>query len=526
MNPALPEIVQQMLQASFYDHEVIGDVQLIQTHISFVLLTGKFAYKLKKPVNFGFLDFSTLDRRQFFCNEELRLNRRLAPELYLEVLPIYQNLSDYSFAKKGEIADYTVKMQQFDQSDLLINLFEADKLTEAQVIDIGKQLAKFHSTAETNAHISSFGSAEAVRQVAAENYQSTSKYIGIAQTQTQYEQTVAYTEKFFAENTQLFSDRQQQGKIKECHGDLHLKNICLYQGKVQIFDCIEFNEPFRNGDVVYDAAFLAMDLEFRGRPDLANLFLNTYIEQTGEYEALQLMPLYLSMRAYIRAKVTSFLLDDPGIPAEVKESAKTEAAAYYRKAWQYTQPQKGSLIVMCGLSGSGKSTIARTLAQKLNAIQIRSDAVRKHLAGIELSDRGKPEIYSEEMTTKTYKAMLGYGVLLAKAGFTVILDAKFDRLNWRTEAFELAKGQFKVGAEIPLMLLHCLADTETLTQRLNDRATNNSDIADATADLIPTQQANFEPFTIEELNFLITVDTREAIDWERLIEAISERIAP
>jgi uncharacterized protein len=517
MNASLPSLIQQMLQANFYDHEVIGDVQLIQTHISFVLLTGKFAYKLKKPVNFGFLDFSTLEQRQFFCHEELRLNRRLAPDLYLEVLPIYQTKSDYSLTKKGEIAEYAVKMRQFEQSNLLINLFEAGMITEAQIIDIGKQLAKFHSTAATNEHISSFGSAEAVRLVAEDNYQSTSKYIGIAQTQSQYEETRAYTEKFFAANSKLFSDRQKQGKIKECHGDLHLKNICLYEGKVQIFDCIEFNEPFRNSDVVYDASFLAMDLEFRGRPDLANLFLNTYIEQSGDYGALLLMPLYLSMRAYIRAKVTSFLLDDPNIPADVKESAKTEAAAYYHQAWKYTQPKHGSIVMMSGLSGSGKSTIARTLAQKIDGIQIRSDAIRKHLAGIELSDRGNSEIYSQEMTDKTYTTMIEYGVRLAKAGFTVILDAKFDRVSLREQAFYYAIDQFKWDEVIPLKILYCRADTETITQRLLDRAANNNDIADATVDLIPSQQASFEPFSTDELNYLVAVDTRTEIDWQKLI---------
>jgi len=519
MNPALPSLVQQMLQADFYAHRVIGEIQLIQTHISFVLLTGEYAYKIKKPVNFGFLDFSTLEQRQFFCQEELRLNRRLAPELYLEVTPIYLSSSNYSFnSESGEVAEYAVKMRQFNQLDLLINLFEVGKVTAEEIIDIGKQLAKFHAQAETSEHISSFGSMEAVRNVAEDNYQSTKKYIGIAQTQAQFDQTRAYTTAYFQANSSLFSDRQQQGKIKECHGDLHLKNICLYQGNVQIFDCIEFNEPFRNSDVVYDAAFLAMDLEFRGRPDLANLFLNTYIEQSGDYAALRSLPLYLSMRAYIRAKVTSFLLDDPGIPTEVKESAKTEAAAYYKKAWEYTQLQAGKIILMSGLSGSGKSTIAQKLAMELNAIQIRSDAVRKHLAGIELSDRGDQSIYSAEMTEKTYQALIDYGIMLAKSGFTVILDAKFDRLNYRSQAFFQAQ-------EIPVKILYCQTDTETLTQRLSDRTAKNNDIADATADLIPSQQASFEPFMPEELNALVSLDTSQPVDWQSLVQSLMQAIA-
>lgn len=513
MTPSLPGLIRQMLQADFYDHAVTTEIQLIQTHISFVLLTGEFAYKVKKPVNFGFLDFSTLEQRRFFCTEELRLNRRLAPRLYLEVLPIYLSGDRYGFEPRGEVEEYTVKMRQFDQANLLSNLFAQDQVTPGQIQDIGMQLASFHAQAETSVEITGFGSSGAVQQVAADNYHSTTKYIGIAQTQVQFDQTRAFTDQFFSQHHQLFEQRQHQGKIKECHGDLHLKNICLYEGEVQIFDCIEFNPAFRNSDVVYDAAFLVMDLEFRGRPDLANLFLNTYLEQSGDYGALVLLPLYLSMRAYIRAKVTSFLLDDPNITPEVKQAAQAEAAAYYTLAWRYTQPGSGSLILMCGLSGAGKSTIAAQLATQVQGIQIRSDAVRKHLAGMALNSRGDQQLYSAEMTGKTYQTLIDYGVTLAQAGFRVILDAKFDRLEQRQQVFAQAQG-------IPVKILYCQADQATLTQRLRDRAAANDDIADATAELLPSQIANFAPFTDQELNHLVSIDTRSLIDWQLLLRQL------
>ncbi|MDX2255462.1 MAG: AAA family ATPase [Pseudanabaenaceae cyanobacterium bins.39] len=491
----LPPIIEQMLKPEFYDHPVTEPIQLLQTHISFVLLTGQYAYKVKKPMNFGFLDFSTLEKRQYFCTEELRLNRRLAPDLYLSVLPIVEKDGKYSFDRQGTgtAVEYAIAMPEFAQADLLIEMFQAGRLTIDHVKQIGEQLAAFHQKAETNDHINSFGTMAAMQSVANDNYASTEKYIGIAQTAEQLTATRAYTDQFFADHADFFSDRIAQGKIRECHGDVHLKNICLYQDRIQIFDCIEFNEPFRNSDVMYDAAFLLMDLQFRGRRDLANIFLNTYLERTGDYEGALLLPLHCSMRAYIRAKVTSFLLDDPNIPEQVKANAQTEASAYYRLAWEYTQPQQGKLILMSGLSGSGKSTTARAISTQQDAICLRSDAIRKHLAGIDLMERGSDDIYTPEMTAKTYSRLAELGSRLASQGFTVILDAKYDRVALRSQAIAAAQ-----AVNVPVEIIYCDAPPEILAQRLRDRAAANNDIADATVDLLASQQASFEQFTDAE----------------------------
>lgn len=497
---SLPPIIKQMLLPEFYHHPVTEPIQLLQTHISFVLLTGDYAYKVKKPMNFGFLDFSTLEKRKYFCEEELRLNRRLAPELYLSVLPIIETDGKYHFdhpntgISTGSPVEYAIAMPEFSQDDLLIEMFASGRLTVDHVKQIGEQLAAFHQRAETNNHINSFGTMEAVRAVANDNYASTEKYIGIAQTELQFAQTRAYTEQFFVENAALFSDRIAKGKVRECHGDMHLKNICLYQDKIQIFDCIEFNEPFRNSDVLYDAAFLLMDLQFRGRSDLANIFLNTYLESTGDYEGCALLPLHCSMRAYIRAKVTSFLLDDPNIPADVKAIAQAEASAYYKLAWEYTQPKQGKLIIMSGVSGSGKSTTAKAIASEQDAIYLRSDAIRKQLAGIDLMQRGGDDIYTPEMTVKTYTRLAELGALLASKGFIVILDAKYDRTSLRSQAIASAQAE-----NIPVEIIYCHASTEVLQQRLRDRAIANNDIADATVDLLTSQQNAFEDFTTDEL---------------------------
>lgn len=515
MTANLPTLIQQMLSPDFYPHAVTQEIELIQTHISFVLLTGEYAYKVKKPMNFGFLDFSTLEKRHHFCQEEIRLNRRLAPELYLQVLAIAERSEKFTFAAETDepAVEYCIQMRQFPQADLLINVFERGELTADQVQDIAKQLAKFHATADTNAHISTFGTMESVRAVADDNYQHTVKYIGRGQTQSQLDQTRAFSDRVFLESADLFAKRIAQGKVKECHGDLHLKNICLYQGKVQIFDCIEFNEPFRNSDTLYDASFLLMDLQYRDRRDLANIFLNTYLEQSSDYTAVPLLPLYSSMRAYIRAKVTSFLLDDPGIPQPVKDRAQMEAAAYYKLAWQYTQPTQGKITIMSGLSGSGKSTTARNLAPQLEAIHLRSDAIRKHLAGIDLTQRGDRTIYTPEMTAKTYASLAEMGIMIASCGFNVILDAKYDRLNLRQDVITQAKAH-----GIPWQILHCQADTALLKQRLRDRV---GDIADATEDLVDSQQQQFEAFTETELINLITQDTNQSVDFTDLIGKIS-----
>lgn len=498
-----PPLIQQMLQPGFYPHPVTEPIELIQTHISYVLLTGDYAYKLKKPVNFGFLDFSTLEKRQHFCQEELRLNQRGASELYLEVLPITQSQEKYQLGGSGEPREYVLKMRQFPQATLLSTMFEQGKLNDSHMEELGRVVAQYHAKSQSNDYIRSFGQIAQVRQAIDENYAQTMQYIGKAQTQKQFEETKQYTDNFFTGRSQVFTSRIENNWIRECHGDLHLRNICLWQDKIMLFDCIEFNEPFRFVDVMYDAAFAVMDLAARQRPDLGNAFLNTYVEQTGDWEGLQVLPLYLSRQAYVRAKVTSFLLDDPGVPTTVKDEAAKTAADYYKLAWQYTQPRQGQIILMSGLSGAGKSTVARQIARNLQAIHIRSDAVRKHLGKIPLSERGGDELYTKEMTQKTYQRLLVLGMMLATQGFSVILDAKYDRTSLRMDAIDQAEFH-----QLPLQIIHCTAPIEVLKERLQNRT---NDIADATADLLAEQQATAEAFSQIEQPYVKNVDTSQPL---------------
>ena len=495
----LPALIEQMLQPGFYPHGVTEPIQLIQTHISYVLLTGDYAYKLKKPANFGFLDFSTLEKRKHFCEEELRLNQRGAGELYLEVIPLTCAGEEYHLGGTGEAVEYAIKMRQFPQESLFSELFAAGNLQESNLEELGRVVAQYHAQAHTNDYIRSFGEVSQVRLAIDENYQQAEKYIGGPQTQAQFEETKQYTDNFFVQNPELFKSRIDNHYICEGHGDLHLRNIALWHDKIMLFDCIEFNEPFRFVDVMYDVAFTVMDIEARGRKDLGNAFLNAYVEQTGDWEGLQVLPLYLSRQAYVRAKVNSFLLDDPSVPDVVKEEAAKTASAYYHQAWEYTKPQQGKLILMSGLSGAGKSTTAKYLARKLNAVHLRSDAVRKHLAGISLLARGGDEIYTPEMTQKTYSRLLALGIILANQGWSVILDAKYDRQDLRAEAISQATEH-----QLPLYIINCTAPVEVLTQRLLHRT---GDIADATADLLTSQINQSQPFTDQEQSYITVVDT-------------------
>ncbi|MBD1938721.1 bifunctional aminoglycoside phosphotransferase/ATP-binding protein [Microcoleus sp. FACHB-68] len=505
----VPVLIQQMLQPAFYCHWVREPVELIQTHSSFVLLTGNYVYKIKKPVNFGLLDYSTLAKRRFFCERELLLNQRGAPDVYLEVLPVTQLGSQFQLGGVGEPVEYALKMRQVPQEALFVNLLQRGLLTEQHLEELGRCVANFHEKSLTNEWVRSFGNLSQIREAIEQNYQRTEKYIEWLLSQEQFADIRRFTDNFFTQNQALFDNRIEKNWIRECHGDLHLSNIAWCQDKVLLFDCIEFNDRLRCVDVMFDLAYAVVDLEVRQRPDLSNIYLNTYIEQTGDWEGLQVLPLYLIRQAYVRAMVTSFLLDDPSVSSEEKEMPAETAKKYYNLAWQYTQPRQGEIILMSGLSGSGKSTVARHLARQTGAIHIRSDAVRKHLGGISLNQRGGENLYTPEMTHKTYHRLLELGVILAQQGWRVILDGKYDRQAFRLNVMLQCNTH-----QLPLQIVYCTAPAEVLRDRLNQR---KGDIADATADLLPAQQATAEPFTELEQSYVKIIDTTEDLE-EQLIK--------
>jgi uncharacterized protein len=506
MESTLPVLLQRLLDPAFYPHDV-AQVRLVQTHSAYVFLTGTYAYKVKKPVNFGFLDYSTLEKREHFLKEELRLNQRLAPQIYRDVLPIQEDGDGYHLGNTGEPGvEYTLRMVEFPQSQLLSNLFAEGGVTLAHMEQLGRQVADFHHQALTNSDIQQFGIPERARIPIDQNYSQSAGYVGRAQTETQLTETQSFTDNFFSTQTKLLQERVVTGKIREGHGDLHLGNICLLDNTPVVFDCIEFNEPFRFIDVLSDAGFLVMDLIARKRSDLAYRFLNTYLEWTGDWSGLPLLPVYLSYRAYVRAKVTSFLLDDPNVGVEQKEEARIGAAAYYQLAWQFTQPAKAKLFIMQGVSGSGKSTVAKELATHIQAIHLRSDAVRKHLARLPLLDKLPPEFYTAAFSQRTYEQLLTLATILLKAGFSVILDAKYDTVHQRIAALTVAQ---QLG--VPAKILACRCPETSLTDRLNQRT---GDIADADASLMAAQKEAQEEFSPAEIEKVLFLNTEVPLGWD------------
>ncbi|MDB9314829.1 AAA family ATPase [Spirulina sp. CS-785/01] len=507
-------LIQGMQNASFYSHPVQEPIQMVQTHASYVFLTGQYAYKVKKSVDFGFFDYSTLEKRHHFLQEELRLNSVIAPDIYIEVLPIFEAGNEFSLEGDESPVEYSLKMRQFPQACLLSEMYKKGTLNSDYMRELGEVVAQFHQQAKQSPEIQSYGTINAIKPAFDENYQQTEKYIGEfydmpVQTQQQYQETKQFTDSFFSTKIDLLQDRKEGNFIRECHGDLHLKNICYWQNKIQLFDRIEFNKAFRFVDVMYDVAFAVMDLDAKDCPALGNVFLNTYLEHTGDWEGVQVLPLYLSRQAYVRAKVTSFLLDDAQVPDSEKQKAAQTAQQYYHLAYSYTQRNPGKLYVMCGISGTGKSVVGGAIAQQTQAIHIRTDAVRKHLAGIGLKEKGNPDIYRPEMSQATYARLAELGKLLVEQGFTVVLDGKYDRLTWRTPLLEYAQ-----STGTPVRFVHCTAPMGVLRDRLQTR---QGDISDATTDLLTQQQNQAEAFQDREKPYTVTVDTSKPWDVDSLL---------
>jgi uncharacterized protein len=331
---ALPELIEALLQPAAYP-EPPRRVALMQTQMSFILLGDEFVYKIKKPVNLGYLDYTTLDKRKFLCEQEVRLNRRLCPEAYLTVLPVVRRQGVVMMGGEGNALEYAVKMRRLPPERMMNVLLPQNKVTLNMVAAVAARLAGFHREAETSPVISDFGSLEAIGVNTAENFDQTAKYIGQTITAGQYRKIKDYTAAFMKEKAALFNRRAAAGRIRDCHGDLHAAHIC-FTDTICIYDCIEFNDRFRYCDVASEVAFLAMDLDHYGRADLSAGFIDAYIEKSGDAELRELLHFYKGYRAYVRGKVACFQLDDPHIPASEKAGILAVARDYFKLAESYT----------------------------------------------------------------------------------------------------------------------------------------------------------------------------------------------
>ncbi len=331
--PQLPEMVQALLDPKAYPDAPQG-VELVQTQMSFVFLTDNYVYKVKKPVNLGYLDYTTPERRHFYCQREVELNRRLCPDVYLGVVPITQDKGNILAGGQGEVIEYAVKMCRLPRGAMMDVLLTNNQVSLEMVGSVARRLAEFHQKAETNDNISTFGNLDTIIQNTDENFTQTEKYIGITISREKYQYIKGYSDSFIKKNASLFHKRIADGRIRDCHGDLHAAHICFRNG-ICIYDCIEFNDRFRYCDVASEVAFLAMDLDHYGRADLSRSFVNAYISRSRDKELRGLLNFYKCYRAYVRGKVESFKLDDPHISEEEKAMALAVAKSYFELAESY-----------------------------------------------------------------------------------------------------------------------------------------------------------------------------------------------
>jgi len=332
MSILLP-VVRALLESQAYPHRP-QKIELVQTQMSFIFLTGEYVYKIKKPVNLGYLDYTTLEKRHFFCHQELELNRRLCPGAYLAVVPIVEEKGGLRIEGRGKAIEYAVKMKQLPQDRMMDVLLPRGQVTLEMVARVAEKLMSFHQKAKTNQEIAAFGKLDVIRQNTDENFAQTEKYIGTSITAEEYQHIKNYTNNFIDSNTSLFDKRVKEGEIRDCHGDLHAAHVC-FTDDICIYDCIEFNDRFRYSDVASEIAFLAMDLDRYQQAGLSRHLVNTYVELSHDEELLKLLNFYKCYRAYVRGKVESFKLDDPYIPEEEKAKVLTAAQSYFQLAKSY-----------------------------------------------------------------------------------------------------------------------------------------------------------------------------------------------
>lgn len=484
-----------------------GPIRFVETHVSRLYFTSKHVYKIKKPVDFGFLNFTTLDRRRFYCEEEVRLNRRFAPDTYLGVVDIRRSGGHLHVGGDGTAVEYAVLMNRLPEERMLDRLVAAGKEDLSPEMDrLGRRVAELHEGSEICRNDGGQSNLEIVRFNWRENFDQTRPFVGRTLPADLLDHVSAYVNAFLSGEGSLLQERERGGFVRDGHGDLHAEHICLTQ-PVRIYDCIEFNRRFRVADVAADLAFLLMDLDFRGRRDLSARLLAAYRgERDGSGAEERLLLFYKVYRAWVRGKVESFLADDPSALPEARGQAAGRAQRYFTLAAAYLCPPV--MILIGGLMGTGKTTLGRALAAALGAELLRSDAVRKKIAG-DLAPSGAEDpygsgIYTAEFTRRTYDALLHGALEIAKSGASVVVDASFARREDR-HRFLGAAGD----SDFRALMLICECDRQTALERLDRRQAAGDDLSDGRRELYDRQAALFEPAGGGTLH----VDTSQTVEY-------------
>ena len=480
-----------------------GRIELVETHISWVFLVGEHAYKVKKPVRLDFLDFSTPALRRHFCEEELRLNRRFAPQLYLGLSQIVETPEGLVVDGPGRVVDHAVRMRRFDRRDELDSLLDRDRVDRALLAEFGARLARQHG--ESPAAGAGQPWAEPGRTLAAcrENFHELRR-LRDPGLRARCIVLGDWTEEKYLELAARLAKRRAEGRFRECHGDLHCANVVWHDGGLWAFDALEFDPGLHWIDVANDLAFLWMDLRARDHGELASALLDGWLSGSGDFDALGVLRFYEVYRACVRAKVASIRLGQA--PAQ-RDTLELDLARYVAAAERATATARPRLVLTTGLSGSGKSWLAEQLLAPLGAVRLRSDVERKRLAGLTPEARSDGSIYSGEMNRRTYDRLATLAEAALRDGFSVVVDAASLRSGERRLFRELA-----ARLAVPFRLLCASASPATLHRRIAERARISHDPSEATAEVLAIQLAALEPPGADEAPFMVGVDTDQAVD--------------
>jgi hypothetical protein len=496
-------IVAALRNAAWYPHPADA-VEVHETHISTVLLAGEYAYKLKKPLDLGFLDFSTVEKRRAACEEEVRLNARTAPSIYLGVVAI-GGTPDAPAIGATPAIEYAVRMRRFAQSALLDQVAARGELDAPLLERLARDLAAFHAAADA-AGDRPYGRPEDALAPAMQNF---AQLAPLVEAQADRDALDALRDWTAAEHARVhgaMAARRAAGRVRECHGDLHLGNLVLLEGRATPFDCIEFDPALRWIDVMSEVAFLAMDLVDHAQDALAHRFLDAYLAATGDYDGLAVLPFYLVYRAMVRAKIACIRAHQPGLDLHGRTRADAQYHAYLRLARALATPRHAAIVLMHGYSGSGKSHAAARLVERAGAVRVRSDVERKRLHGLAWDaasgaalDAG---LYGREATLRTYDRLAALAAGIADAGWPAVVDAAFLRRDERDAFARLAAAR-----GIPFVIVSCVADEGTLRARIEARRAAGSDPSEATLAVLERQLATHQPLADDERLHVVALDT-------------------
>lgn len=480
-------------------------VEHIETHISHVFLIAGLAYKIKKPVNLGFLDFSTLAQRKHACEEELRINRRVAPQVYLAVVPIAGSCDAPRVEGEGPAIEYAVKMRRFEQADVFDQVAAQGRLLPRHVDEMASQLAAFHGAAGVAAADSGFGSPQQVFEAADQNFAQLATLLGEIHAAA-LAQLRAWTRTQGARLEALLEQRRAQGHVRECHGDLHLGNIAMLEGEIVMFDALEFDAALRWTDTMNDVAFLSMDLHAHGRPDLAARFVDAYLSHGGDYAGVALLRFFQVYRAMVRAKVAALRARQDAGDEEGSRTAMARCAALIELAASLARPRPGMLILLHGVSGSGKTWGAQRMLEATGALRIRSDVERKRAHGLHAfaasGSASGAGLYVPSVTQDTYARLAALAREIVRAGYPVLVDATFLRASQRAPFLQLAREE-----RVPARIASFTADEAVLRARVQARQAAGGDASEATLEVLEQQLRIREPLSAAEAAIAVQFDT-------------------